>query len=258
MVGKQSFISCLLFACPCHEKCRGENRRGRVRVIAPPLEPQTPSAWLRSLRLRRAPTSIRTTDVAWATAVLDPSLALARERIGCAQERWEIDAHHTHLRRSGQLPRRKQPAVVRQERCGLLLAYALVQWWMPHSACEAPLDPDRLRVTPAVEIVDSACVACALSRVRRSLGCRRESGWICQTCHGLLHPVDDLLCMSRMLTSKRTWHDDALHRFGHMQPGATRRTPSSDAPPEYLRLPSVGGAAAACRGDGPLSARWDM
>src|SRR5258708_20501549 len=38
--------------------------------------------------------------------------------------------------------------------------------------------------------------------------------------HGLFQPVDDRLRRLGMLTGERPAHDDALHRFGHMQPRA--------------------------------------
>jgi hypothetical protein len=94
------------------------------------------------------------------------SLAPARELINCYHERWEIEAcideQKTHLRLSGQPLRSKEPALVRQELYGLLLAHYLVRWWMHQSACEADLDPDRLSFTHAVEVLDTACYEFAL------------------------------------------------------------------------------------------------
>ena len=58
--------------------------------------------------------------------------------------------------------RSKEPALVRQELYGLLLAHYLVRWWMHQSAREADLDPDRLSFTHAVEVLDTACSAFAL------------------------------------------------------------------------------------------------
>ncbi len=63
---------------------------------------------------------------------------------------------------SGQPLRSKDPALVRQELYGLLLAHYLVRWWMHQSACEADLDPDRLSFTHAVEVLATACSAFAL------------------------------------------------------------------------------------------------
>lgn len=56
----------------------------------------------------------------------------------------------------------REPALVRQELYGLLLAHYLVRWWMHHCACEADLDPDRLSFTHAVEVLDTACYEFAL------------------------------------------------------------------------------------------------
>jgi hypothetical protein len=100
------------------------------------------------------------------TTVLDPQLAPALELIGCSQERWEIEAciaeQKNHLRLSGQPLRSKEPALVRQELSGLLLAHDIVRWWMHQSAREADVDPDRLSFTHAVEVLDTACSAFAL------------------------------------------------------------------------------------------------
>ena len=63
---------------------------------------------------------------------------------------------------SGQPLRSKDPALVRQELYGLLLAHYIVRWWMHQSACEADLDPDRLSFTHAVEVLDTACYEFAL------------------------------------------------------------------------------------------------
>src|SRR5215472_14441067 len=62
----------------------------------------------------------------------------------------------------GQPMRSKDPALVRQELYGLLLAHYIVRWWMHHSAQEVCLDPDRLSFTHAVEVLDTACYECAL------------------------------------------------------------------------------------------------
>jgi len=100
------------------------------------------------------------------TTLLDPQQAPARELINCYHERWEIEAcideQKTHLRLSGQPLRSKEPALVRQELYGLLLAHYIVRWWMHQSACEADLDPDRLSFTHAVEVLDTACYEFAL------------------------------------------------------------------------------------------------
>jgi hypothetical protein len=73
-----------------------------------------------------------------------------------------IDEQKTHLRLSNQPLRSKEPALVRQELYGLLLAHYMVRWWMHQSACEANLDPDRLSFTHAVEVLDTACYEFAL------------------------------------------------------------------------------------------------
>ena len=100
------------------------------------------------------------------TTLLDPQQAPAADLILCYHERWEIEAcideQKNHLRLSGQPLRSKEPALVRQELYGLLLAHYLVRWWMHHSACEGDLDPDRLSFTHAVEVLDTACYEFAL------------------------------------------------------------------------------------------------
>jgi hypothetical protein len=100
------------------------------------------------------------------TTLLDPQQAPAVELINCYHERWEIEAcideQKTHLRLSGQPLRSKEPALVRQELYGLLLAHYIVRWWMHQSAYEANLDPDRLSFTHAVEVLDTACYEFAL------------------------------------------------------------------------------------------------
>jgi len=98
--------------------------------------------------------------------LLDPQQAPALELIHCYHERWEIEAcideQKTHLRLSNQPLRSKEPALVRQELYGLLLAHYIVRWWMHQSACQANLDPDRLSFTHAVEVLDTACYEFAL------------------------------------------------------------------------------------------------
>jgi hypothetical protein len=77
------------------------------------------------------------------TTVLYSPFAPARERIGCSQERGEIDAcidaHIHHLRRSGQPLRRNEPTVVRQEHDGLLRAHSMARWWMHQAARPSPM-----------------------------------------------------------------------------------------------------------------------
>jgi hypothetical protein len=100
------------------------------------------------------------------TTLLDPQQAPAIELIACYHERWEIEAcldeQKNHLRLSGQPLRSKEPALVRQELYGLLLAHYLVRYWMYQSASQADLDPDRLSFTHAIEVLDTACVTLAL------------------------------------------------------------------------------------------------
>lgn len=100
------------------------------------------------------------------TTLLDPRQAPAVELILWYHERWEIEAcideQKNHLCLSHQPMRSKDPVLVRQELYGLLLAHYLVRWWMYQSACQANLDPDRLSFTHAVEVLDTACFACAL------------------------------------------------------------------------------------------------
>jgi hypothetical protein len=95
------------------------------------------------------------------TTLLDPQQAPAQELILCYHERWEIEAcideQKTHLRLSQQPLRSKDPALVRQELYGLLLAHYTVRYWMHQSALQAELDPDRLSFTHAVEVLELAC-----------------------------------------------------------------------------------------------------
>jgi hypothetical protein len=138
----------------------------QVRVIEYRIEPRTAE------RLAEFPSSqtVNRADPSQVhrlvTTLLDPQQAPALELILCYHERWEIEAcideQKTHLRLSGQPLRSKEPALVRQELYGLLLAHYLVRWWMHHSACEANLDPDRLSFTHAVEVLDTACYEFAL------------------------------------------------------------------------------------------------
>ncbi len=130
----------------------------QVRVIEYRIEPHTAE------RLAEFPSS-QTVNRAdprqvhrLVTTLLDPQHAPALELILCYHERWEIEAcideQKTHLRLSGLPLRSKEPALVRQELYGLLLAHYMVRWWMHHSACEGDLDPDRpprrLRFYPRV------------------------------------------------------------------------------------------------------------
>jgi transposase IS4-like protein/DDE family transposase len=138
----------------------------QVRVIEYRIEPHTAE------RLAQFPAS-QTANRAdpsqlhrLVTTLLDPQQAPALELILCYHERWEIEAciaeQKTHLRLSDQPLRSKDPALVRQELYGLLLAHYIVRWWMHRSAREADLDPDRLSFTHAVEVLDTACYEFAL------------------------------------------------------------------------------------------------
>jgi hypothetical protein len=138
----------------------------QVRIIEYRIEPHT------AQRLAEFPSS-QTSNHAdpnqlhrLVTTLLDPQQASAEELILCYHERWEIEAcideQKTHLRLSNQPLRSKEPALVRQELYGLLLAHYMVRWWMHQSACEANLDPDRLSFTHAVEVLDTACYEFAL------------------------------------------------------------------------------------------------
>ncbi|MFL5664628.1 MAG: IS4 family transposase [Ktedonobacteraceae bacterium] len=138
----------------------------QVRIIEYRIEPHTAE------RLAEFPSS-QTSNHAdprqlhrLMTTLLDPQQAPAVELILCYHERWEIEAcigeQKTYLRLSNQPLRSKDPALVRQELYGLLLAHYIVRWWMHQSACEADLDPDRLSFTHAVEVLDTACYEFAL------------------------------------------------------------------------------------------------
>jgi hypothetical protein len=139
---------------------------GPVRVIEYRIEPSPAE------RLAAFPSSQTATRAdprprhRLGTTVLDPHHAPAVERILCSHDRWDMEAgmdeHNTPRRVSHQPMRRTEPMCVRQARSGMLLAPSLVRWWMHHSTCQATLDPDRLRFTPAIDVVDTACSACAL------------------------------------------------------------------------------------------------
>src|SRR5258708_6734815 len=48
----------------------------------------------------------------------------------------------------------------------------------------------------------------------------KRCGILVPTCHGLFQPVHDLQGALRILSAERTTDDDALHRLGHVEPGA--------------------------------------
>jgi len=100
------------------------------------------------------------------TTLLDPQQAPALELIGLYHERWEIelviDELKTHQRLSPQPLRSKSPELLYQELYGLLLAHYAVRAWMHQSALQADLDPDRLSLTHALHVLDTACYAFAI------------------------------------------------------------------------------------------------
>jgi Insertion element 4 transposase N-terminal/Transposase DDE domain len=100
------------------------------------------------------------------TTLLDPTLAPALELIGLYHERWEIelviDEIKIHQRLSPRPFRSKSPELLYQELYGLLLAHYAVRAWMHQSALQADLDPDRLSLTHALHVLDTACYECAI------------------------------------------------------------------------------------------------
>lgn len=100
------------------------------------------------------------------TTLLDPEQAPALELICLYHERWEIelviDELKTHQRLSPQPLRSKSPELLYQELYGLLLAHYAVRAWMHQSALQADLDPDRLSLTHALHVLDTACYEFAI------------------------------------------------------------------------------------------------
>ena len=101
------------------------------------------------------------------TTLLDPAQAPALALIALYHERWEIelviDEIKIHERLSPQPLRSKSPELLSQELYGLLLAQYAVRAWMHASALQADLDPDRLSLTHALHVLDTACFEFALT-----------------------------------------------------------------------------------------------
>jgi len=92
-----------------------------------------------------------------ATTWLNPRTAPALELIDCYHERWEVevvlDEIKTHQRLQQPVLRSRTPDGVRQEVYALLLAHYAVRDLMHQAACQADVDPDRLRFTDAVFVL---------------------------------------------------------------------------------------------------------
>lgn len=101
------------------------------------------------------------------TTLLDPKQAPALELIALYHERWEIelviDELKVHARLSPQPLRSKSPELLYQELYGLLLAHYAIRAWMHTSALQADLDPDRLSLTHAMHVLDTACYEWAIT-----------------------------------------------------------------------------------------------
>src|SRR5260370_9732237 len=95
-----------------------------------------------------------------ATTLLDPKQAPATEVMALYHERWgielTIDEHKTHLRQAQQPLRSRCPQTVLQEFYGMLLLHHGLRFLMHQAAMEDDLDPDRLSLCHAVEVVQQA------------------------------------------------------------------------------------------------------
>lgn len=94
------------------------------------------------------------------TTLLNPRLAPAHELACAYHERWEIartmDAIDTHQRLVGRPLRSRTPMGVIQAVDGVVLAHDAVRVLMHEAALSVDVDPDRLRVVHALEIVCDA------------------------------------------------------------------------------------------------------
>lgn len=101
-----------------------------------------------------------------ATTLLDPETAPAHDLIEMYHERWEveiaIDELKTHQHLGQRTLRSQTPEGVRQEIYGWFLAHYALRSLMHQSALQADLDPDRLSLTHALEVVDEAVYSFAL------------------------------------------------------------------------------------------------
>jgi hypothetical protein len=92
-----------------------------------------------------------------ATTWLNPRTAPALSLIDCYHERWEVevvlDEIKTHQHLQQPVLRSRTPDGVRQEVYALLLAHYAVRALMHQAACQAEVDPDRLRFTDALFVL---------------------------------------------------------------------------------------------------------
>jgi hypothetical protein len=159
-----------LFTQPSERLCDGSYlvklaRKGQepltVRVIEYCLHPQF-AAELALLPLSRSCNPAKPGSVhRLLTTLLDPATAPALELIELYHQRWEIeisiDEIKIHQRLSPKPLRSKSPELLYQEFYGLLLAHYAVRACMHEAACKADLDPDRLSLTHALHVLDTAC-----------------------------------------------------------------------------------------------------
>jgi hypothetical protein len=91
---------------------------------------------------------------------LDPSEAPALDLVCAYHERWEIevliDETDAHPRLSERPLRSRKPLGVIQELYGLLIAHYAIRWLMHEAAVHHQLDPDRLSVVHALEVIRDA------------------------------------------------------------------------------------------------------
>jgi hypothetical protein len=94
------------------------------------------------------------------TTLLDPSVAPALELVCAYHERWEIeiliDETDTHQRLADRPVRSRKPVGVIQELYGLLIAHYAIRFLMHEAAVHHQIDPDRLSVVRALEVLRDA------------------------------------------------------------------------------------------------------
>lgn len=95
------------------------------------------------------------------TTLLEPLAYPALDLIELYHERWEVELVIAEVKVQARLSprplRSKSPELLYQELYGLLLAHYAIRAWMHESALQADLDPDRLSLTHAFHVLDTAC-----------------------------------------------------------------------------------------------------
>ena len=93
------------------------------------------------------------------TSLLDPKAYPASEIVALYHERWEIELAYeelkTHLLDREETIRSRKPDGVRQEVCGILLAYNMVRLEMARCAAEAKVEPIRISFLASVRQIRS-------------------------------------------------------------------------------------------------------